>query len=193
MEDTIAWWLKGVFWFHVYALIPCVLIVLFPRVIAIVALVIISVIVLAILLVALLCYMDSRSSKSFRKKVEWLIQQNEHVETLDKLLFYEACSVLSLDGERLTVIYDYSYRGLHMLFHSDKKMKAYIQDNTTEAVRCGIIKASDRYVLNVAPCCGYTVCEWKKGGSYDLLEKQLDVYMPIIDYFLLHGFKDVLK
>lgn len=90
---------------------------------------------------------------------------------------------ISVNNKRLCIVYNKSIGGLFRNYSSDKLMYNYIRTHTKEALQLAIHKESDElYVLNIASTQDFGFIEWKY--SQDILHRQLDIFMPIIQMFM---------
>lgn len=110
------------------------------------------------------------------------------------------CTIRRVNGEILTVMY---VRGCcsrcisGIQFNTEEEMGLYIQDHVKECILQKVVaKDAENYFLNVCSIDDESIggipdLAWTKGYHGKLLEKQLQVYMPIIRYFMLYGFKEL--
>lgn len=93
---------------------------------------------------------------------------------------------------RLLLIYDKQSEGLHQLFTSDVEMGDYILQDTEKAFYSAI-KMQNEYVfsLNTASTENFGAFNWK--DAKDLLSKQLQIFMPIIQKFMADALTDTLQ
>lgn len=93
---------------------------------------------------------------------------------------------------RLVIIYDKQQFGLFSFFSSDKRVGDYIFNNTESAFYEAIKEHSPGiYVLNIASVENFGAFDWK--NAKDLLNKQLQIFMPIIQKFMADALTDSLK
>lgn len=86
-----------------------------------------------------------------------------------------------------------TYYGLSQMFEKDEEVKKFICENDIEEVirLCISSYGKDKYILNLISAEQWAAMPVE--GERWMAKRQLDIYMPIIKYFLLHGFKDILK
>ena len=142
-----------------------------------------------------------------------LIEITGRSEVLDALWFCDRLSVnsdtlslrdmLGVSGEildigqllfgkyRIVLIYDKMQYGLHQKFMSDAYVAKYINSYTEEAFKEAVRPYKPYiYVLNIASVENFGAFSWDKAG--DLLHKQLTIYMPIIQKFMVDALTDTL-
>lgn len=93
---------------------------------------------------------------------------------------------------RLLLIYDKVSEGLHQLFTSDAEMKDYILQDTEKAFYSAI-NTQDDYVfsLNIASTEDFGAFDLE--NAKDLLNKQLLIFIPIIQKFIVNALTDTFK
>lgn len=111
----------------------------------------------------------------------------------------EACTVERYDGEKLIIVYDNGdgyYKnghgsfwglGLSNLFESDAEIKDFIRGNIIEAVHLAVLQLdSTTYLLNIAARDNH--CRMSSDGIKWLNRHQIEIYEPIVKYFIENGF-----
>lgn len=93
---------------------------------------------------------------------------------------------------RLLLIYDKKSEGLHQLFTSEAEIKDYILQDTEKAFYSAI-KIQNEYVfsLNIASTEDFGAFDWE--NAKELLNKQLLIFMPIIQKFIVDALTDTFK
>lgn len=92
---------------------------------------------------------------------------------------------------RLIVIYDKKREGLHNLFSSDESIKDHIAHSLDRAFEAALCKHLPYiYILNIASTDNFGAFSLSK--EKDLVEKQLKLYMPIIQKFMIDALTDKL-
>lgn len=92
---------------------------------------------------------------------------------------------------RIVVFYDKSKYGLHQLCSSDFKLSEYIQKNLRSAFKDAIVPYKDGiFLLNIASTENLGAFDWKH--AKDILDKQLQIFMPIIHKFMVDALTDSL-
>lgn len=72
---------------------------------------------------------------------------------------------------------------------NDRKIEKYIKNNTEEAIYKAVIHIEkSKYLLNI---CNKDALPSQAGKEMQLARQQTFVYLPIIKYFLLYGFKNL--
>lgn len=93
---------------------------------------------------------------------------------------------------RLVLIYDKRKEGLHSLFPADKDIAEFISNHIEEAFKKAITEYEPYiYVLNIASVENFGAFTWEKAG--DLLNKQLNIFMPIIQKFIVVAMTDTIS
>lgn len=88
-------------------------------------------------------------------------------------------------GKILNIFYDKMEEGLHKEFSSDMEIKTFIKNNINIAWKKSVVKRDNHYFLNIASVEDFGNFEFKGDPwSTQLLEKQLDIYKPLIRKFL---------
>ena len=99
---------------------------------------------------------------------------------------------ISTGKYKLIVIYNKLQGGLYSCFSSDKRMYEYIQNNLEEAFADTIRYEGDNsFILNVASTENFGYFDWK--NAKDILDRQLHIFMPIIQKFMVDALTDNLK
>ena len=92
---------------------------------------------------------------------------------------------------RIVIIYDKEKYGLHQLLPSDDKMQKYIQLNLSDAFNDAVILYQEGiYLLNIASVETFGAFDWK--NTKDILDRQLKIFMPIIQKFMVDALTDSL-
>lgn len=105
---------------------------------------------------------------------------------------YNPITILKIKEVTLTVIYDKSYCGLHNYFSSDDRMCQFLKSNTDEAYLHSINKVDvNSYLLNIASTINLGAFEWK--NEKELLNKQLSMFIPIINKFIVAVLTNTLE
>lgn len=93
---------------------------------------------------------------------------------------------------RLLLLYDKRGNGLHNFFSSDERVANYIKRDIDAAFYDAIKGYSDYvYVLNIASVENFGAFEWK--NAKDILDRQLRIFMPIIQKFMVDALTDNIK
>lgn len=93
---------------------------------------------------------------------------------------------------RIVIIYDKEKYGLHQLLPSDDKMEKYIQSNLSDAFNNAVILYQEGiYLLNIVSVENFGAFDWK--NAKDILDRQLKIFMPIIQKFIVDALTDTLK
>lgn len=93
---------------------------------------------------------------------------------------------------RIVIIYDKEKYGLHQLFPSDDMIEKYVQSNLIDAFNNAVaIYKEGIYLLNIASVENFGAFEWK--NAKDILDKQLKIFMPIIQKFMADALTNSLK
>lgn len=115
-----------------------------------------------------------------------------------KLAFMEDCTIRRINGESLTIVYNERLYGkIKSISNKYLGLKAemgiYIQNHVEECILDRVYTDSrSEYFLDIASCEDPVVFEWNEYTN-KLLYKQLEIYMPIIRYFMLYGFNDLFR
>ena len=92
----------------------------------------------------------------------------------------------------LNIIYDKMEYGLYSLFSSDERMEKYICENVETAFYDSICKQEDEtFLLNIASTEDFSFFEWKHAKN--LLQRQLGMFMPVIEKFMEDALTGTLK
>ncbi len=92
---------------------------------------------------------------------------------------------------RLLVYYDKMEDGLYQYFSSDGRMKEYVHSKTSEAFVIAVqYYCDDTFILNIASTENLGAFEWK--NEKDFLNRQLTIFMPVIQKFMLDATTDQL-
>ena len=95
----------------------------------------------------------------------------------------EPICTIEVKGKKLHVFYNKQYRGLYSFFSSDGRVEEYINNNIENAFFEAINTEEDgTYSLNIASILNFGAFEWKNAG--DILHRQLNIFMPIIQKFV---------
>lgn len=99
---------------------------------------------------------------------------------------------ISTGKYKLIVIYNKLQGGLYSFFSSDKRMYEYIQNNLEEAFVDAIrYKGESTFILNVASTENFGAFDWK--NAEDILDRQLNLFMPIIQKFMVSALTETLQ
>jgi len=104
----------------------------------------------------------------------------------------ENCTIRRWDGEILNIINTPEEDGLHNdgKFKNDKDIAAFIDEDIEVAILCAVSKNNDNeYFLNIHPRSPHAALTLE--GEVRLSRQQTEIYLPIIKYFLQHGFRDL--
>ena len=124
------------------------------------------------------------------------------LEYLEKLPLTEFEKVLSevpmgigqlvVRNMRLVITYDKQRQGLHHFFSTDEEIRDFIANNPKVAFSQAIcVHSSDILVLNIASTENYGAFEWEQRP--ELLEKQLSIFMPLIQKFIEYALLEQLQ
>lgn len=123
------------------------------------------------------------------------------LEYLEKLPLTEFEKVLSevpmgigqlvVRNMRLVITYDKQRQGLHR-FSTDEEIRDFIANDPKVAFSQAIcVHSSDILVLNIASTENYGAFEWEQ--MPELLEKQLPIFMPLIQKFIEYALLEQLQ
>ena len=93
---------------------------------------------------------------------------------------------------RLIIIYDKEKYGLHQLFPSEDMMEKCILSDLRNTFKSAVTSYMEGiYFLNIAPVENFGAFDWKK--SKDILARQLKIFMPIIQKFMVDALTDSIN
>lgn len=103
------------------------------------------------------------------------------MEKIDKI------ATIYSGNKKLVIIYDKAEDSLSCYFKDDKSMKDFIINNTVEVYNRFVKKETDKVLtLNIASTENFGAFnDWK--GMQNLLNRQLSIFMPIIQRFILYA------
>lgn len=94
---------------------------------------------------------------------------------------------------RLILTWDKEYNGLSSAFSTTDELENYIKDHFEQAVHRSLKKDTDYiYILDISTAEDYGNFPWRDGWAKNLLNKQLSIFMPIIQKFIADAMTDTL-
>jgi hypothetical protein len=94
---------------------------------------------------------------------------------------------------RLILTWSKEYNGLSCDFSTTEELENYIKDHFQEAVYRSLRKDTDYiYILDISTSEDYGDFPWKGDWAKNLLNKQLSIFMPIIQKFIADAMTDTL-
>ena len=93
---------------------------------------------------------------------------------------------ICINNKKLVIVYDKEENSFSDFFKIDEEMQDYIINDIDEAFNHSIEKKSDElFILNIASTEDFgNFDDWK--GMQSLLNRQLSIFMPIIQKFILY-------
>ncbi len=99
---------------------------------------------------------------------------------------------ISVGQYKLLILYDKTQDGLYQYFSSDSRMKEYISSHLSEAFLSALHYHDEgSYILNIASTEDLGAFDWKNERGF--LSRQLHIFMPIMQEFILNAITGWLK
>lgn len=103
-------------------------------------------------------------------------------------------SQITIKDKVLIIFYDQLVYGLFSKFNTDDEVKTYIEESLENAFQESILKKNNSpYLLNIASTEKFGAFPWEGGWPKQYLNKQLSIFMPIIQKFIADALTDKLE
>ena len=100
-------------------------------------------------------------------------------------------STINVEDKKLIIFYSKAYNGAWYYFKDDQEMGDYIESNPNLAHKF-LMKGEKENTcyLNIASTQNFGYFKWRNSSEcLTLLKYQLEIFNPIIDYFIIHAKK----
>lgn len=102
----------------------------------------------------------------------------------------EVIATINVEDKKVIIFYSKAYNGAWNYFKDDRKMGDYIESNPDAHKFLIKGEEEDTYYLNIASTQNFGYFKWRNSSEcLTLLKYQLEIFNPIIDYFIVHAKK----